>query len=169
MVKPTGRNHTPGRLNGGDPTPSRFDRLNHGRSSTSIPGSSGKMIDPRTGRPVRGIPMDDGDGAPDRVATRPSVRATIATADDPAGGSPAIRDSLSAFEDSSIKQKSVYSYNTGHMSGPNGVRSVDDVRRKVIRPDDTTGSRRLTESPSKIILAIIAVVIVLAILKVLFF
>jgi hypothetical protein len=55
------------------------------------------------------------------------------------------------------------------MSGPNGVRSVDDVRRKVIRPDDTTGSRRLTESPSKIILAIIAVVIVLAILKVLFF
>jgi hypothetical protein len=126
------------------------------------------MIDPRTGRPVRGIPMDDGDGAPDRIATRPSEMITGEPVDCLTNEPRTIRDPLSAFEDSSIKQKSVYSYNTGHMSGPNGVRSVDDVRRKVIRPDDPIGSRKLTESPSKIILAIIVVVIVLAILKVLF-
>lgn len=112
---------------------------------------------------------DNGDGVPDRVAKRPSEMVTGVPVDDPVDEPRAIRDPLSAFDDSSIKQKSVYSYNTGHMSGPNGVRSIDDVRRRVIRPDDSTKNRKLTDSPSKIIITIIGVVIVLAILKILLF
>ena len=168
MVRPAGRNHRSSRMRG-DLPPSRFNGLNLDQSST------------RNGRPIRSSRLrsdglnarlfDDHESSAGGLgsAARPSEMVRGDAVDGHPDVPRAIRDPLSAFEDSSSRQKSVYSYNTGHMSGPNGVRSIDDVRRKVIRPDDSMKNRKFTESPSKIIVAIIGVVIVLAIVKVLLF